>query len=119
MIGLNEIILIISFVISLVFGSYGLYIYFKLKGSSLAKIILSSTLAILVLGFHHFTEVLFEHLEGLSYLLAESAEIVAALLLLMAVYYVYKLSREIFVPEHSPLKNIKNERIKKSKKYKK
>ena len=113
MIGVNEIILLTSFVISLVFGSYGLYIYFKLKGSYTAKIILFSTLALLVLGFHHLTEIFFERTDGLVHTLVEVAEIAAALLLLMAVYCVYKLSREIFAPEYYPLKIKKSKRSKK------
>ncbi|MEK6984258.1 MAG: hypothetical protein AABX33_06815 [Nanoarchaeota archaeon] len=96
----------IAFIIDLFIAYYGFVLYRQIKGSSLAKVVMFATLSAFVFGLHHLGEVLLiEFSIGIT--IAESIESVAALLLLVAVYYIYKISNEVFVAEYYPMENKK------------
>lgn len=94
----SNIIFYIALIIGFIISYYGFALYTQVKGSSLAKVVLFATLSAILFGFHHLGESLFEESPA-GLLLAELLESVAALLLLISVYYIYKVSNEIFIPE--------------------
>ncbi|PIN74260.1 hypothetical protein COV20_01435 [Candidatus Woesearchaeota archaeon CG10_big_fil_rev_8_21_14_0_10_45_16] len=92
----EEIIFYATFVISVVIFWYGFALYRRIKGSPLAAAVLFASLCALIFSLHHLGEVVFEVLL-MDHVLNYFLEILASLFLLLAVYYVYKTSREVFV----------------------
>lgn len=112
---MNQIVLLFSFIISFAFGIYGLLLYKKVKGSTLAKIIFYTTLSISIFGLHSLSEMFYSTI-SISYYLSEIFEVGGSLSLLLAAYNICKISGEIFVPEEY---RIKKYPIKKKNKNKK
>ncbi|MEK6900469.1 MAG: hypothetical protein AABX05_05075 [Nanoarchaeota archaeon] len=112
MIQLDQILFGLAFLISLAASAFGLRAYLKIKGSLLGKVTLSTVASIFVFGTHS----LMESIEAGEILheIGEVLEIGGTFFLLLAAYYIYVLSKELFVPETSSLKKIK--KPKKSKK---
>lgn len=94
----SDAIFLITFIANFVIAYYGFALYTQVNGSSLAKVALFATLSTIVFGFHHLGEALFGE-SPLGLLLAESVESAAAFLLLASVYYIYKISNEIFIAD--------------------
>ena len=88
-----------AFILDLIIFYFAFSLYRQIKGSTLASVALYASLSAFVFGLHHLGEVLFhDSVTGIT--IAESIESVAALLLLIAIYYLYKVSNEIFVAKY-------------------
>ena len=91
--------LLIAFVIDLFIAYFGFLVYKKMRGSSLSKVALFSSLSAFAFGLHYMGVALFENIPFLKEI-SESIEGVAAILLLIAVIYIYKISKEVFVAKY-------------------
>ncbi len=99
-----EIMFYLAFVIDLVIVYFGYRLYRGIKGSSLGNVALFTSLSAFIFGLHHLGEIWFEA-ASVGIVIAESLEAVAALLFLIAAYYIYRASREVFVAEKYEIKN--------------
>ena len=94
--GLTTIIYDVTYAIGLVAFCLGILTYLKIKKSPLGKVALYTSISVLTSSIHHFIEIFVEEFP-FGELLSESIEFVSALLLVVAVYYIFKVSREVFV----------------------
>ena len=86
----------IAFILNLIIFYYSISLYRQIKRSLLANVTLFAGLSSLVFSLHHLGENLLEKFT-MFIIISESLEGVAAILLLVAVYYIYKISNEVFL----------------------
>jgi|SRR3989338_6651233 len=93
-----DILFYTAFVFDIIIAFVGFKLYRQIKGSNVGKLTLFATLSAFTFGIHHLGEVILaDNVLGLT--ISESIETFAAVFLLAAVYQLYKISNDIFIPE--------------------
>ena len=85
----------LTIIFGIIIVYFGITLYKQIKGGALAKVVLYTTLSSLFFGSHHLLRIILKNVSQV-FVISELVESVAAILLLVAAYNLYKLSGELF-----------------------
>src|SRR3989344_2000404 len=93
-----DILFYVAVLMNLFAIALGVKLYRQIKGSTIGKLVLYTTLSALIFGIHFLGEAALDH-NSIPIHIEEFIEFAAAVLLLCAVYQIYRISNEVFIPE--------------------